>query len=65
MLQENKIQQEKCHLFRRKITKEELSEIAEIRNISKSSVGKTLTTAEEKLKEYEKLLKSGKYKNFI
>jgi len=34
-----------------------LSEIAEIRKVSKSSVGKTLTTAEEKLKEYEKLLK--------
>ena len=34
-----------------------LSEIAEIRNISKSSVGKTLTNAEEKLKEYESKLK--------
>jgi len=34
-----------------------LSEIAEIRKVSKSSVGKTLTTAEEKLKEYEKILK--------
>ena len=34
-----------------------LSEIADIRNISKSSVGKTLTNAEEKLKEYESKLK--------
>ncbi len=34
-----------------------LSEIAENRGISKSSVGKTLKQAEEKLKEYEKILK--------
>ncbi len=33
-----------------------LSEIAENRGISKSSVGKTLNQAEEKLKEYEKLI---------
>lgn len=33
-----------------------LSEIAYDRGISKSSVGKTLNSAEEKLKEYEKLL---------
>lgn len=34
-----------------------LSEIAENRSISKSSVGKTLSQAEEKLQEYEKNLK--------
>lgn len=33
-----------------------LSEIAENRGISKSSVGKTLNGAEEKLKEYESIL---------
>lgn len=33
-----------------------LSEIAENRGISKSSVGKTLNSAEEKLKEYERIL---------
>ena len=33
-----------------------LSEIAENRGISKSSVGKTLSGAEEKLKEYESVL---------
>ena len=39
-----------------------LSEIAEIRSISKSSVGKTLNGAEEKLKEYERLLKNNELK---
>jgi len=34
-----------------------LSEIAENRGISKSSVGKTLNGVEEKLKNYEKVLK--------
>jgi len=34
-----------------------LSEIAENRNISKSSVGKTISIAEEKLKNYEAKLK--------
>ncbi len=34
-----------------------LNEIAENRHISKSSVGKTLNQAEEKLQEYERLLK--------
>ncbi len=34
-----------------------LSEIAENRNISKSSVGKTLSLVEEKLKHYESILK--------
>ena len=33
-----------------------LSEIAENRGISKSSVGKSLNQAEEKLKEYERIL---------
>ena len=33
-----------------------LSEIAENRKISKSSVGKTLSQAEEKLKEYESII---------
>ena len=33
-----------------------LSEIAENRGLSKSSVGKTLSGAEEKLKEYESVL---------
>lgn len=33
-----------------------LSEIAENRGISKSAVGKTLTLAEEKLNNYEKVL---------
>lgn len=33
-----------------------LSEIAENRGISKSSVGKTLSQAEEKLKEYESII---------
>ena len=33
-----------------------LSEIAENRGISKSSVGKTLSQAEVKLKEYEKII---------
>lgn len=33
-----------------------LSEIAELRNISKSSVGKTLKGVEDKLKEYERIL---------
>lgn len=35
-----------------------LSEIAENRGISKSSVGKTLKGAEDKLNNYEKVLKS-------
>lgn len=34
-----------------------LSEIAENRNISKSSVGKTLSNVEEKLNYYESILK--------
>ncbi len=34
-----------------------LREIADNRNISKSSVSKTLNSAEDKLKEYEKILK--------
>lgn len=39
-----------------------LSEIAENRGISKSSVGKTLNQAEEKLKEYESKLNKDKIK---
>ncbi len=39
-----------------------LSEIAEIREISKSSVGKTLKQVEDKLKEYEDKLKVYKFK---
>lgn len=39
-----------------------LSEIAENRGISKSSVGKTLSGAEEKLKEYESVLKKEQIK---
>lgn len=37
-----------------------LSEIAENRNISKSSVGKTLKQAEDKLKEYERIINKEK-----
>lgn len=40
-----------------------LSEIAKNRDISKSSVGKTLNSAEEKLKEYEELLNKEKIRN--
>lgn len=40
-----------------------LSEIAENRSISKSSVGKTLSQAEEKLKEYESILSKEQIKN--
>lgn len=40
-----------------------LSEIAENRGISKSSVGKTLNSAEEKLKEYEELLNKEQIRN--
>lgn len=40
-----------------------LSEIAENRGISKSSVGKTLNGAEEKLKEYEELLNKEQIRN--
>ena len=39
-----------------------LSEIAENRGISKSSVGKTLNQAEEKLKDYESKLNKDKIK---
>lgn len=39
-----------------------LSEIAENRGISKSSVGKTLNGAEEKLKEYENILNNEQIK---
>lgn len=39
-----------------------LSEIAENRSISKSSVSKTLNQAEEKLKEYERVLKISELK---
>ena len=39
-----------------------LSEIADIREISKSSVGKTLKQVEDKLKEYEDKLKVYKFK---
>ena len=40
-----------------------LSEIAENRGISKSSVGKTLNNVEDKLKQYEESLKIFSFKN--
>ena len=40
-----------------------LSEIAENRGISKSSVGKTLNNVEDKLKQYEQYLKIFYFKN--
>lgn len=40
-----------------------LSEIAENRNISKSSVGKTLSRVETKLKEYEVILRKEQIKS--
>ncbi len=42
-----------------------LSEIAENRGISKSSVGKTLNCVEEKLKNYEKILQNEYMKSNI
>lgn len=42
-----------------------LQEIADNRNISKSSVGKTLKSATEKLEEYERILHIEKKKNQI
>ena len=42
-----------------------LQEIADNRNVSKSSVGKTLKSATEKLEEYETLLHNYKTKNII
>lgn len=42
-----------------------LQEIADNKNISKSSVGKTLKSAIEKLEEYEKILHNYKTKTII